>query len=50
MIEPLRDSFVPGVAESAEVAVHRIEARIAQAETTTPARPRTVGTVERPSP
>ncbi|MFN2514045.1 MAG: hypothetical protein ABR568_21855, partial [Pyrinomonadaceae bacterium] len=34
MIKPFRDSFVPGVAEAAEVAIERIEARIAQTETT----------------
>jgi len=50
MIKPLRDSFAPGVAAAAEVAIERIEARIAQTETTTPSRPRTVGTAERPSP
>ncbi len=50
MITPLRDSFTPGVAEAAEVAIERIEARIGQGETPPPSRPRTVGTAERPSP
>ncbi len=50
MIKPLRDSFAPGVAEAAEVAIELIEARIAQTETAPPSRPRTVGTAERPSP
>ncbi len=50
MITPLRDSFVPGVAEAAEVAIERIEARIGQSDTTSPSRPRTVGAAEQPSP
>jgi len=50
MIKPLRDSFVPGVAGAAEVAIEQIEARIVPTETTTPSRPRTVGTAERPVP
>jgi HEAT repeat protein len=50
MVKPLRDSFVPGVAEAAEVAVEQIEARLGQTETASPSRPRTVGTTERPSP
>jgi HEAT repeat protein len=50
MITPLRDSFTPGVAEAAEVAIERIEARVGQTETATPSRPRTVGATERPSP
>lgn len=50
MITPLRDSFVPGVAEAAEVAIERIETRIAHRETITPSRPRTVSTAERSSP
>lgn len=48
MIKPLRDSFVPGVAGAAEVAIEQIEARLAPTETTTPSRPRTVGTAETP--
>ncbi len=50
LIKPLRDSFAPGVAEAAEVTVEQIEARIAQTETTSPSRPRIVGTAERPTP
>lgn len=50
MITPLRDSFVAGVAEAAEVAIERIEARIGKTETAKPSRPRTVGTAEQPSP
>lgn len=50
LIKPLRDSFTPGVAEAAEVAIEQIEARVGQTETTTPSRPRTVGTAEKPSP
>jgi len=49
-IKPFRDSFSPGVAAAAEVAIERIETRLAQAETTTPSRPRTVSTAEKPSP
>jgi HEAT repeat protein len=50
LLRPLRDSFTPGVAAAAEVAIEQIEARLGQAETTLPSRPRTVGTTERPSP
>jgi HEAT repeat protein len=50
MIKPLCDSFAPGVAEAAEVAVERIEARLGQTEPPSPSRPRTVGTAEKPSP
>jgi HEAT repeat protein len=50
MIKPLRDSFAPGVAAAAEVAIEQIEARIAQTETPTPWRPRTVGAAAKPSP
>jgi HEAT repeat protein len=50
MLKPLRDSFVPGVAEAAEVAIEQIEARMVPTQTTTPSRPRTVGSAERPSP
>jgi HEAT repeat protein len=50
IIKPLRDSFTPGVAEAAEIAIEQIEARVAQTETATPSRPRTVGTAEKPSP
>ena len=50
MITPLRDSFTPGVAEAAEVAIERIEARIGQTEPAKPSRPRSVGTAEQPSP
>lgn len=50
MIQPFRDSFVPGVAEAAEVAIEQIESRIAQTETTAPSRPRTVSKIEPTSP
>lgn len=50
MIKPLRDSFTPGVAEAAEVAIEQIESRIAQTETTAPSRPRSVGKIEPTSP
>ena len=50
IIRPLRDSFAPGVAAAAEIAIERIESRIAQTGTPTPSRPRTVGNAERPSP
>lgn len=49
-ITPFRDSFVPGVAEAAEVAIERIEARLGQTEPAKPSRPRTVGAAEQPSP
>ncbi len=50
MLTPLCDSFTPGVAAAAEVAIEQIEARIGQAETKLPSRPRTVGTSDKPSP
>jgi HEAT repeat protein len=50
MIQPLRDSFVPGVADAAEVAIEQIERRLSQTEPTTPSRPRTVGSAEIPAP
>ena len=50
LLRPLRDSFTPGVAAAAEVAIEQIEARLGQAETTLPSRPRTVGTTEKPAP
>jgi HEAT repeat protein len=50
LLVPLRDSFTPGVAAAAEVAIEQIEMRIGQAETKLPARPRTVGSTEKPSP
>ncbi len=49
LLVPLRDSFPPGVAAAAEVAIEQIEARLGQAETILPSRPRTVGS-EKPSP
>ncbi|CAN5819387.1 hypothetical protein BH18ACI4_BH18ACI4_14710 [soil metagenome] len=49
-IKPFRDSFAPGVAAAAEVAIEQIEARLGQTEMASPSRPRTVGTRERPSP
>lgn len=50
LLRPLCDSFAPGVAAAAEVAIEQIEARLGQAETTLPSRPRTVGSTEKPSP
>ncbi|MCM3869838.1 MAG: hypothetical protein ND895_03925 [Pyrinomonadaceae bacterium] len=50
LLDPLRDSFTAGVATAAEVAIEQIEARIGQAETNLPSRPRTVGGTEKPSP
>ena len=50
LIKPHLDSFVPGVAAAAEVAVEQIEARLGQTKSASPSRPRTVGTTERPSP
>ncbi|MBA2526666.1 MAG: hypothetical protein H0V18_12935 [Pyrinomonadaceae bacterium] len=50
MIKPFRDSFAPGVAEAAEIAIEQIETRLGQTETASPSRPRSVGTAERPSP
>jgi HEAT repeat protein len=50
IIKPLRDSFSPGVAEAAEVAIEQIETRVAEAETATPSRPRTVGKSQPASP
>ncbi len=50
LIKSFRDSFAPGVAEAAEVAIEQIEARLGQTETASPSRPRTVGTAERPTP
>ena len=50
LLMPHRESFTPGVAAAAEVAIEQIEARISQTETNTPSRPRTVGGAERPSP
>lgn len=50
IIKPHRDSFVPGVAAAAEVAVEQIETRLGQPQTTQPSRPRTVSSEEKPSP
>ncbi len=50
VIKPFRDSFAPGVAEAAETAFDRIEARLAQVEPAKPSRPRTVGNTEPTSP
>jgi HEAT repeat protein len=50
LINPFRDSFAPGVAEAAENATDKIEARLAQAEPPVPTRPRTVGKTEPTSP
>lgn len=50
IIKPHRDSFVPGVAAAAEVAIEQIETRLGQPETTQPSRPRTVSSAEKPSP
>jgi HEAT repeat protein len=50
LVTPYRDSFMPGVAAAAENAIEKIEARLGQGEPTKPTRPRTVGSVETPSP
>lgn len=50
LIKPLRDSFVVGVAEAAEVATDKIESRLAQAESPVSNRPRTVGKPSQTSP
>lgn len=46
LIKPYRESFAPGVAEAAEIAIERIEARLAQTEPLRPGRPRTVDKTE----
>jgi HEAT repeat protein len=48
LIKPFRDSLDAGVAAAAEAACDQIEQRLAQAESVTPARPRTVSTQEKP--
>jgi len=50
LLTPLCDSFTPGVAAAAELAIEQIQARIGQPQTTSPSRPRTVSTAENPSP
>jgi hypothetical protein len=50
LIKPLRDSFTPGIAAAAEVAIDEIEKRLGQAVTPAPSRPRTVGSAENPLP
>ncbi|MGH9969992.1 MAG: hypothetical protein ACREBG_19660 [Pyrinomonadaceae bacterium] len=50
LIKPLRDSFVAGVAEAAEVATDKIESRLAQTEPAGPTRPRTAGVTNPTSP
>lgn len=50
LIKPLRDSFVAGVAEAAEVATDKIESRLAQTESPVSNRPRTVGKPSQTSP
>jgi HEAT repeat protein len=50
LIKPHLDSFVPGVAPAAVVAVAQIEARISQPDTLPPSRPRTVSKTEPSSP
>lgn len=48
VIKPFRDSFEPGVAGAAEIALDKIEKRLAQSEPVLPTRQRTVGTSDRP--
>jgi HEAT repeat protein len=48
LIKPLRDSYIKGVAAVAEVAVERIEKRLAQGDNPLQKRPRTVGALEKP--
>lgn len=50
LVTPFRDSFLPGVAEAAENAVAKIEARLGQVEPAKPTRPRTVGSATNTSP
>lgn len=42
LIQPFRDSFAPGVAEAAELATEKIEARLGETAPAKPTRPRTV--------
>ncbi len=42
LVKPFRDSFYPAVAEAAEVTTEKITRRLAQDESPTPSRPRTV--------
>jgi len=50
LIKPLRDSFVAGVAEAAEVATDKIESRLAEKEPPVSNRPRSVGKPGQTSP
>lgn len=50
LLKPYRESFVPGVAEAAEIAIDRIEVRLAQNEPARPGRPRTVDKTQPKSP
>jgi len=50
LITPFRDSFLPGVAATAEDAIEKIEARLGQSEPAKPTRPRTVSTSEKIDP
>lgn len=47
IIKPYRDRFEPGVAAAAEVASEKIERRLAETESPTPKRPRTVSRVDK---
>ncbi len=48
LIQPLRNSFAPGVAAAAELAAEEIENRLATVEEPVPSRPRTIGNSEAP--
>lgn len=50
VIKPFRDSFLPGVANAAEIAIDEIEKRLAHVETPVPTRPRTAGAVQKDTP
>ncbi len=51
LIKPFRDYFFPNVASAAELAIDQIEKRLAtQVQSSSPARPRTVGTAQKTSP
>jgi HEAT repeat protein len=50
LVKPFRDSFDAGVAAAAESAFDQIEKRLAQVESTVPARPRTVSSADKTEP
>ncbi|MGH9907153.1 MAG: hypothetical protein ACRD8U_16400 [Pyrinomonadaceae bacterium] len=50
LLKPYRESFASGVAEAAEIAIDKIEVRLAQNEPSRPGRPRTVDKTQPTSP